>query len=132
MVLLALMWGLLILSLCYWQRDIIAYQILWQILLAGILLLMAYQSLRKAAGILPFAVAFDQQGEWIYLDQAQHAQWQITNKSRLCNWLVWLELALVSDPAQRHWLVIFCDQLDDQHYRRLCRAVLCQQHTREQ
>lgn len=126
------MWGLLVISLFHWQRGIFAHQIIWQLLLATVLVVLAYKSLRKTAGLLPFTVAFDQQGEWIYLDQEQQVQWQITAKSRLSNWLVWLELALVADPTRRHWLVIFHDQLDEQHYRRLCRAILCQQHAREQ
>ena len=126
-LLLALMWGLLVVSLFQWQRDILANQIVWQLLAATGLLVLAYKSLRKTARLLPFTVAFDQQGEWIYLEQADQ-QWQMTPKSRLSHWLLWIELALVSDPSQRHWLVIFRDQLDEQHYRRLCRAILCQQH----
>ena len=131
-LLLALMWGLLVVSLFQWQRDILANQIVWQLLAAAGLVVLAYKSLRKTASLLPFTVAFDQQGEWIYLEQAAQQtaqqQWQMTQKSRLSHWLLWIELASIADPAQRHWLVIFRDQLDEQHFRRLCRAILCQQH----
>ena len=88
-LLLALMWGLLVVSLFQWQRDILANQIVWQLLAATGLLVLAYKSLRKTARLLPFTVAFDQQGEWIYLEQADQ-QWQMTPKSRLSHWLAWI------------------------------------------
>lgn len=120
-------WALLLFSLYHWQANLFPYQTLLQIILACLLLVFAVKSLRAMSGLRPFAIAFDQQGEWYYLGNEQDIQWHITTKSRVTEWLLWIELVSPVDPTQRHWVLIFKDQLDEQNYRRLCRAILFQQ-----
>ena len=129
-ILLVTLWGLVLLSVFHWQADIFPYQQLLQTCFALITLLLAYRNLQNAAKSLPFSISFSQQGEWNYLDKEMQFQWQITEKSKLSSWLVWLQLRSPVDPNQGHWLVIFKDQVSEADYRRLCRAILYQQQTK--
>ncbi|WP_340676946.1 protein YgfX [Paraglaciecola sp.] len=130
-MLLVTLWGLVLLSVFHWQADIFPYQHFFQVILAIIILLLAYKTVQRTARVQPFVIAFNQQGQVNYLDRETPEQWQLTDKSRLTNWLLWIQLASPIDPRQRHWLLIFKDQVNVQDYRRLCRAILYQQQTKD-
>ncbi|KXI28684.1 protein YgfX [Paraglaciecola hydrolytica] len=130
-MLLVTLWALILFSLFHWQRDIFPYQPLLQFFLAALAVVLAFRTLQRAAKTQPFVVAFNQQGQWSYLDKNNQVQWQMTDKSRLTDWLLWVQLVSPLDPRQRHWLLVFKDQLNQEDYRSLCRAILYQQQSRE-
>lgn len=125
------MWALVLLSLFHWQEAIFPYQQILQGLLALLILFFAYKTLNSAAKTLPFVITFNQQGEWSYLGKETAIQWQMTEKSRLTDWLLWIQLSSPIDTGQSHWVVVFKDQVSEADYRRLCRAILYQQQRKE-
>jgi endonuclease/exonuclease/phosphatase (EEP) superfamily protein YafD len=125
------LWALVLLSVFHWQADIFYYQQFLQVIIAVIILLLAYKTISGMAKAKPVVITFNQQGQLNYLVGETSEQWQLTDKSRLTDWLLWLQLVSALDPRQRHWLLIFKDQVSAQDYRRLCRAILYQQQTRD-
>lgn len=125
------LWALVLFSVFHWQADIFPYQQFLQVIIAVIILLLAYKTISGMAKAKPVVITFNQQGQLDYLLGETSDQWQLTDKSRLTDWLLWLHLVSAIDPRQRHWLLIFKDQVSAQDYRRLCRAILYQQQTRD-
>lgn len=72
-------------------------------------------------------VDLSDQGEWLYLGLERQSHWNITSKSRVTPWLLWIHLISSVDQQKAHWLIVFKDQVSERDYRRLCRAILLQQ-----
>ena len=124
----ALCWALVLISVFQWQANSIPYQSVYQAILSLLLVGLAYKNLKTEAAAEKVVIAFSTQGQWDYLEQ--QSQWQLTARSRVSDWLLWVNLQSILDSKQTHWRLIFKDQCTEQDYRRLCRAIYFQQQAK--
>nr|WP_297819540.1 protein YgfX [uncultured Paraglaciecola sp.] len=55
--------------------------------------------------------------------------WRITAKSRVSSFLIFIHLISSLNSRYSKWCFIYKDQVIKRDFRRLCRAVIYQQHT---
>lgn len=120
-----------VLSVLIWKKNVLQYQ--W-IVQAMLLLFITYFSFRAIIQNIKLTlpiVVFSQQGDWLEIFGAQQISWQVTNKSRITSLLLFIHLMSPNDQKASKWRLVFKDQISEKSYRRLCRVVLFQQHTKE-
>lgn len=119
-------YAVLVLSVVSWQSDIIQYQTLLQILVVVIITFFLFRAiLHSRQKQVP--VLFSQSGEWLETNIDGQVGWKITNKSRVSSFLLFIHLISPLNSRHSKWCVIYKDQVTEQNFRRLCRAVLYQQ-----
>ncbi len=72
-------------------------------------------------------VIFSEHGEWLETDIIGQVSWKITDKSRVSSLLLFIHLISPVNARRCKWCLIYRDQLTEQDFRRLCRAVIYQQ-----
>jgi hypothetical protein len=74
-------------------------------------------------------VIFSQGGEWLEVFEDEQLGWRITAKSRVSSFLIFIHLISSLNSRHSKWCLIYKDQVTKRDFRRLCRAVIYQQHT---
>jgi uncharacterized membrane protein YeiB len=120
---------LLLISVFSWQANIVVYQV-WIQLFSAILVVMAAVVAFKNTDKYnqAFVALVSQQGDWTYLSQQNNTSWQLSQRSRLTSWILWIHISAKIGVGQSRWHWIFKDQVSERDYRRLCRCILYQQH----
>mgnify|MGYP001061651865 FL=1 len=117
----------LVFSIFSWQANVIPLQILVQsgitVVLAVIIIKYVFQSLKRQMPI----IIFSQQGEWLEILGQQQTSWQISKDSRVTSLLLFVHLVSTIDFTQSKRCLVFRDQVEEAHFRRLCRAIYFQQ-----
>ncbi len=72
-------------------------------------------------------MTFSQDGQWIEVGQLEQSSWLISGQSRMTSLVLFLKLSSVVNANDAKWLLIYHDQVSEQNYRRLCRAIIFQQ-----
>lgn len=115
--------GILVLfvwSVWLWQKQVIPYQIVVQILLSFVLLLWFGQKivLRTSQKI----ISLKESGQLFWLQPADETPWDVSSKSLFNRYLLWLVLENSLMNKQQTFLV-FKDSVSDENWRHLCRVV---------
>lgn len=116
-------WAVLLISIFSWQAEVLFYQLPLQILLAAILTILAIRYYIHSKNEQAKSITLSELSEWEYHSSSDMAAWRISAKSRVTPYLIWIHLRSASHPMHAKWEVIFKDQVSDDNYRRLCRAV---------
>ena len=74
-------------------------------------------------------VIFSERGEWMETNIDGQVSWKITDKSRVSSFLIFVHLISPVNYRNSKWCLVFKDQVSEQDYRRICRAVIYQQQT---
>lgn len=122
-----LAYAILVLSVLIWQSESIQYQYLLQ---ASVLLLTTFFVIRTILDNwqkIQEPVIFSEHGEWLETDIIGQVSWKITDKSRVSSLLLFIHLISPVNARRCKWCLIYRDQLTEQDFRRLCRAVIYQQ-----
>ena len=124
-----LVYVILILSVLNWQSDSIQCQFLFQMLtILGIILFFLKTIFNSRKKKQP-PVIFSQGGEWLEVFEDEQLGWRITAKSRVSSFLIFIHLISSLNSRYSKWCFIYKDQVIKRDFRRLCRAVIYQQHT---
>jgi hypothetical protein len=124
-----LAYAILVLSVLIWQSESIQYQYLLQ---ASVLLLTTFFVIRSILynwQEIQEPVILSDHGEWLETDITGQVSWKITDKSRVSSLLLFIHLISPVNARRFKWCLIYRDQLTEQDFRRLCRAVIYQQQT---
>lgn len=125
-----LFWATVLVSVFCWQQDVVPYQMIVQILLVLIILWLAYKNFVKQTYTTNYSISLSQNTDWEYHSAVELSSWRVTEKSRITHFLLWIHLSSTLIPAKTQWVIIFRDQVSEENFRLLCRAVLFQQQTR--
>lgn len=128
-VTLCTLYGLLLVSVCLWQPNTFTGQLVLQVILCLVLAGVFYRHFTQYCQRKIPPVTFDQQGLWTELEQGQGSSWRLTSQSRLSGLLIFIHLVSALNAKRSKRLLLFKDQMTEQDYRRLCRAVIYQQQS---
>lgn len=126
-----LFWGVVLVSPFHWQSHIVPFQWLIQTLFSLIILWLALTSLHEHVKSQPLTVDLSSDGEWYELSPIAQSHWRISLKSRISPWFLWIHLVSPINQQQAHWRVVYKDQVSELDYRRICRAILFQQQSKQ-
>ena len=119
----------LVVSVIYWQSEIIQYQLFLQALVVFIITLFIFRAVLNSWRQTQAAVVFSQNGEWLETNIDGQIGWKITEKSRVSSILLFIHLIAPVNARDSKWCLIYRDQITERNFRRLCRAVIYQQQT---
>jgi hypothetical protein len=119
----------LVVSVIYWQSEIIRFQLLLQVLIVFIITLFVFRAVINSWRQTQANVIFSQHGEWLETNIDGQIAWKITEKSRVSNILLFIHLIGPINARHSKWCLIYRDQVNERNFRRLCRAVIYQQQT---
>ena len=74
-------------------------------------------------------VIFSERGEWMETNIDGQVSWRITDRSRVSSFLLFIHLISPVNYRNSKWCLVFKDQVSEQDYRRICRAVIYQQRS---
>lgn len=112
-------------SVFSWQDNLFEYQPVLQWGISVCLVLFALKQLILAPKTRPaWTIALSEEGQWSDLLPLSSRCWQLSGKSLVSPWYVWLLKENPEDTSDRHWQLIFKGQLSDADFRRLNRIVL--------
>ena len=119
----------LVLSVLNWQSEIIKYQIFLQILVVFTVTVLVFRSILNSRHHAQLSVILSLRGEWLETNKDKQTSWIITDKSRTSSILLFIHLISPINTLNSKWCLIYKDQVSEQDFRRLCRAVIYQQQT---
>jgi hypothetical protein len=114
-----------------WQPDIFKYGFLLQILIISITIIYFLKMLLLSSHETHNSVILSERGEWMETNIDGQVSWKITDKSRVSIFLVFVHLISPVNNHNSKWCLVFKDQVSEQDYRRICRAVIYQQRSTE-
>jgi hypothetical protein len=126
-----LFWAVVLLSPFHWQSQIVPFQWLLQTLFSIVILWLALLNLREHVKSQPLTVDLSSDGEWHELSLVGQYHWRISHKSRISPWFLWIHLVSPINHLQTRWQVVYKDQVSELDYRRICRAILLQQQSKQ-
>jgi hypothetical protein len=121
----------LIFTMLNWQPDIFKYGFLLQILIISITIIYFLKRLLLSSHETHNSVILSERGEWMETNIDGQVSWKITDKSRVSIFLVFVHLISPVNNHNSKWCLVFKDQVSEQDYRRICRAVIYQQRSTE-
>ncbi|MDU0354379.1 protein YgfX [Paraglaciecola aquimarina] len=116
--------GLFVLSFWCWKAQILPFQWLIQSVLSILVCVHFFKWLKQQQAQKVSPVIFTVDGQWTELE---HDSWLITQQSRISRFVLFINLSSVLNAAHSKWFVVYHDQVSEQEYRRLCRAIIFQQ-----
>lgn len=120
---------ILLLSVLYWQSDIIPYQRLLQTATIAIITYFLFRAVLFNWRKEQSPVSFSLLGDWLETSKDRQVAWIITNKSRVSSLLLFVHLISPVNSRHSKWCLIFKDQVTERDFRRLSRAIIYQQQT---
>ena len=127
MVFQLLAYAVLVLSVLNWQSEMIQYQLLFQALVLFIITFFIFKAVLLSCCQMQHPVIFSEDGEWLETNIDDQIDWRITDKSRVSSLLIFVNLISSVNARHSKWYLVFKDQVTEQDFRRLCRAVIYQQ-----
>ncbi len=116
-------------SIFSWQPDVLPSQLLVQLSLAfGISLFMFYRISRAYQQPQPIII-FSEKGDWLECNNDQQLSYRLSQQSRVTSVVLFVHLVPPLAKTQAKRRLIFKDQLSEQDYRRMCRAIFYQQQS---
>ncbi|MFT6989921.1 MAG: hypothetical protein ACJASL_001898 [Paraglaciecola sp.] len=122
----------LVLSVFNWQHAVMQYQFVLQILLVFIIISFVFKTVLRSWRQTQAPVVFSIHGDWLETNIDGQVVWKMTNKSRVTTILLFIHLISPLKARDSKWCLIYKDQVNKRDFRRLCRAVIYQQHTSEE
>ncbi len=123
--------AILILTVVCWQPEIFKFEFLLQFLFVCLILISFFRTLLLDYHRTHNPVIFSERGEWTETNIDGQISWKITDKSRVSIFLVFVHLISPVNNHNSKWCLVFKDQVSEQDYRRICRAVIYQQRSTE-
>jgi hypothetical protein len=130
---------ILYLSVWAWQPEVLPFQWAIQSLFSLLLIYFGYVKFVEYKKRISSPITFTEQGQWLELiavtglgvsnecgEEAQ-TSWLISHKSRITSLFLFVHVISALNPNRSKWITIYKDQVSEQNYRRLCRAVIFQQ-----
>ena len=120
---------ILLLSVFTWQSQIMQYQLLIQLIVVFIISFYVFKAslISRRQTLSPVILSIN--GEWLETDVEGQVAWNITDKSRVSALLLFIHLVVSNNIHQSKWCLVYKDQVSERDFRRLCRAIIYQQHT---
>ena len=119
----------LVLSVISWQIEVMQYQFLLQALVVSIITYFFFRAVINGRHQAQTPVIVSQSGDWVETNTGEQTSWKITDKSRVSSLLLFIHLISPVNVRLSKWCLIYKDQVTEQDFRRLCRAVIYQQQT---
>ena len=119
----------LVLSVISWQIEVMQYQFLLQALVVSIITYFFFRAVINGRHQTQAPVIVSQSGDWVETNTGEQTSWKITDKSRVSSLLLFIHLISPVNVRLSKWCLIYKDQVTEQDFRRLCRAVIYQQQT---
>lgn len=119
----------LVWSVLNWQSEIIKYQLFFQCLVVFAVTYFVFKSILSSRRQTQPPVILSLSGEWLETNKDEQTIWIITEKSRTSSILLFVHLISPINALHSKWCLICKDQVTEQDFRRLCRAVIYQQQT---
>ena len=129
LVLQLLTYVVLLLSVLYWQSDIIPNQLLLQTVTIGIITYFLFRLVVSNWRKEQSPVTFSLLGDWLETSKGRQVAWIISNKSRVSSFLLFVHLISPINSRHSKWCLIYKDQVTERDFSRLSRAVIYQQQT---
>jgi hypothetical protein len=126
-----LVYTLLVLSVLNWQSESIPYQFQLQVLAVIIITFLVFKAVFYSKHQKQTSIIFSQGGEWLETTIDVQVAWNITDKSRVSSFLIFIHLISPLNSQHSKWCLIYKDQINKRDFRRLCRAVIYQQQCAE-
>ncbi|WP_293751691.1 protein YgfX [uncultured Paraglaciecola sp.] len=117
----------LVLSVVYWQSNIILNQVLLQTLVISIISYFLFRAVLSNYRRKLSPVTFSLLGDWLETSKHKQVAWEITDKSRVSSLLLFVHLISPVNCRRSKWCLIYRDQVTERDFRRLSRAVIYQQ-----
>ena len=117
----------LVFTVLNWQPEIFKYEFLLQVLIAFITSIYFFKMLLLEGYKTRYPIVFSDRGEWIETNLDGQVSWKITGESRVSSFLIFVHLSSVINYCNSKWCLVYKDQVNEQDYRRLCRAIIYQQ-----
>lgn len=75
------------------------------------------------------AVIFSQDGSWLETINGEQLSWQLSPQSRASKLFLFINIVSPMNVKKSQWRLIYRDQVNEQDFRRLCRAIIFQQQS---
>lgn len=124
-------YGVLILSILGWQRDIVHHQFLLELLVISIIGVFAFQAVLNNKRQPRLPVVFSLQGDWLETHTDGHIGWIITSSSRVSHFVLFVHLISPVNAGRSKWCLIYKDQVTERDFRRICCAIIYKQESME-
>ena len=116
-------------SVWIWQANVFDWQWVWQGAISILLLIYFYKHFRGYLDAQLPVVTFTEQGQWSEMDvqhQGHVSNWLLNKQSKITGYVLFLHLVSALNPRRSKWMFLYKDQVSEQDYRRICRAVIFQ------
>lgn len=127
LILQLLSYVVLVLSVLYWQSEIVKYEFIFQIIVLSIVTILMFKSILDAKRQKRLPTIFSLEGEWIESNIYSQESWKITDKSRVSQLILFINLISPLNTHKRKWYLLFKDQINERDFRRISRAIVYQQ-----
>ena len=117
----------LVMSILNWQFDVYEYQVLLQLLIIFIISFLVFRTVFYSKGQAKTSAIISHSGEWLETHVDGQIGWKITDRSRVSSLLLFIHLISPVNARHSKWYLIYKDEVTDQDFRRICRAILYQQ-----
>jgi hypothetical protein len=127
LVLQLLSYVVLVLSVLYWQSEIVQYEFIFQIIVLSIVTILMFKSILHSKRKKRLPTIFSVEGEWIESNIYSQVSWKITDKSRVSQLILFINLISPLNTHKSKWYLLFKDQINECDFRRISRAIVYQQ-----